>query len=106
MRGIHSTGCGSRKSLPNAGSPVEERKRNNLHRVSNTVCVASGRNATGNTRFAVDYIHWNPRKHGLVFRVRDWGWSSFHRFISEGQYDIDWGGNDPTPGWDSPEWGE
>ena len=54
----------------------------------------------------VDYIHWNPRKHKLVDRVRDWPHSSFHRFVAEGQYDIDWGGTDPVPGWDAPEWGE
>jgi putative transposase len=54
----------------------------------------------------VDYVHWNPRKHGLVARVRDWPWSSFHRFVELGEYDIDWGGTDPTPGYDDPEWGE
>jgi len=53
-----------------------------------------------------NYIHWNPRKHALVPRVRDWEWSSFHRFVRAGEYDVDWGGTDPTPGWDDPEWGE
>jgi putative transposase len=53
----------------------------------------------------VDYIHWNPRKHGLVARIRDWDWSSFHRFVKAGQYDINWGGTDPTPGWSTPEMG-
>ncbi len=42
-----------------------------------------------------DYIHWNPRKHGLVERVADWPWSSFHRFVRLGQYDINWGGVAP-----------
>jgi putative transposase len=53
-----------------------------------------------------DYIHWNPRKHNFVSRVRDWEWSSFHRHVELGEYDLDWGGTDPTPGWDDPEWGE
>ena len=53
----------------------------------------------------VNYIHWNPRKHRLVTRVRDWPWSSFHRFVKEGQYRLDWGGTDPVPNWDAPEWG-
>jgi putative transposase len=44
----------------------------------------------------VDYTHWNPRKHNLVARVRDWPWSSFHRFVAAGQYDIDWGGVAPS----------
>jgi len=51
-----------------------------------------------------DYIHWNPRKHVLVSRVGDWSYSSFHRFVTAGQYDPDWGGVDPTPGYDTPEW--
>ena len=45
----------------------------------------------------VDYVHWNPVKHGHVKRVRDWEWSTFHRFVSAGHYDIDWGGSDPCP---------
>ena len=39
----------------------------------------------------VDYVHWNPVKHGLVRRVRDWPWSTFHRFVAAGHYSIDWG---------------
>lgn len=40
----------------------------------------------------VDYIHWNPVKHGHVSRVSDWPHSSFHRFVREGVLPIDWGG--------------
>ena len=54
----------------------------------------------------VDYVHWNPKKHGLVANVRDWPWSSFHRYIELGEYTRDWGANDPTPGYNAPEWGE
>lgn len=39
----------------------------------------------------MDYVHVNPLKHGLVDRVRDWPWSSFHRYVQEGLYPIDWG---------------
>jgi putative transposase len=39
----------------------------------------------------LDYIHYNPVKHGLVSRVIDWPWSSFHRLVREGQYPADWG---------------
>ncbi len=53
----------------------------------------------------VDYIHWNPRKHGLVERVADWWWSSFHRFVRLGQYDIHWGGVAPKCV-DTGDWGE
>jgi len=54
----------------------------------------------------VDYIHWNPKKHGLMANVRDWPWSSFHGFVAMGEYTLDWGAEDPTPGYNDPEWGE
>lgn len=34
----------------------------------------------------IDYIHYNPTKHGLVKRLSDWPWSSFHRFVRQGIY--------------------
>ncbi len=40
----------------------------------------------------IDYCHVNPMKHGLVTRVRDWPWSSFHRAVRRGDCDLDWGG--------------
>jgi putative transposase len=43
----------------------------------------------------VEYIHWNPVKHGLVERVRDWPWSTFHRYVREGLYPADWGSSEP-----------
>jgi putative transposase len=54
----------------------------------------------------VDYIHWNPRKHGLVSRIKDWKWSSFHRFAADGQYDQDWGGQEPVRIQGDGPWGE
>jgi putative transposase len=54
----------------------------------------------------VDYIHWNPKKHGYVANVRDWRWSSFARFVGLGEYTSAWGEEDPAPGYDEPEWGE
>lgn len=53
-----------------------------------------------------DYMHWNPRKHRLVKRVQDWEWSSFHRFVQAGQYQIDWGGQEPLTIQGEREWGE
>jgi putative transposase len=41
----------------------------------------------------VDYIHFNPVKHGHVTRVADWPHSSFHRFVERGMLDADWGGD-------------
>jgi putative transposase len=37
-----------------------------------------------------DYIHWNPVKHGLVKRARDWPHSSFHAYLRRGLYRADW----------------
>jgi putative transposase len=42
----------------------------------------------------VDYIHFNPVKHGHVTRIRDWPYSTFHRFVREGKYPVDWAGGD------------
>jgi putative transposase len=39
----------------------------------------------------VDYIHWNPVKHGWAQRAADWPHSSFHRFARSGVYTADWG---------------
>ena len=40
----------------------------------------------------VDYIHFNPVKHGLVAQVCDWPHSSFHRFVDDEQLPENWGG--------------
>jgi len=39
----------------------------------------------------LDYIHYNPLKHGLVKRVSEWPWSSFHRYVKMGFYTEGWG---------------
>ena len=41
----------------------------------------------------VDYIHFNPVKHGYVTRVCDWPYSSFHRYVKDGLLPADWGGD-------------
>ena len=38
----------------------------------------------------VDYIHWNPVKHGWVNRVCDWPYSSFHEYVRKGVYPRNW----------------
>lgn len=40
----------------------------------------------------VDYIHFNPVKHGHTARVRDWPYSSFHRWVRLGAYALEWAG--------------
>jgi len=45
----------------------------------------------------IDYIHFNPVKHGLVTRVQDWPHSSFHLFVRRGWLSDDWGGEFEKP---------
>ncbi|VAW88904.1 Transposase and inactivated derivatives [hydrothermal vent metagenome] len=40
----------------------------------------------------VDYIHYNPVKHGYVSCVAAWPYSSFHRSVSREEYPVDWAG--------------
>jgi putative transposase len=40
----------------------------------------------------IDYIHWNPVKHGYAKNVVDWDFSTFHRYRENGMYPADWGG--------------
>ena len=41
----------------------------------------------------LNYIHFNPVKHGYVSRVRDWAYSSFHRYVRQGLLPADWAGD-------------
>jgi putative transposase len=34
----------------------------------------------------IDYIHFNPVRHGLVAHAADWPYSSFHRLVAAGFY--------------------
>lgn len=42
----------------------------------------------------IDYIHYNPIKHGHVSCAADWPYSSFHRFVQRGAYPLNWGVTD------------
>ena len=39
----------------------------------------------------VDYVHFNPVKHGHVKRVTDWEYSTFHQYVKRGVYPDAWG---------------
>lgn len=43
-------------------------------------------------RHHLDYLHFNPVKHGWVTRVADWPHSTFHRYVACGVYPADWAG--------------
>lgn len=40
----------------------------------------------------MDYIHYNPVKHGLVRCVCDWPYSTFHRYVKNRVYPENWAG--------------
>lgn len=42
----------------------------------------------------VNYIHFNPVKHGYVLNPADWKYSSIHRFIRQGVLNKDWACDD------------
>jgi len=42
----------------------------------------------------VNYIHYNPVKHGYVKCPSDWRYSSIHRYIRQDVLDKDWGASD------------
>jgi putative transposase len=39
----------------------------------------------------VEYVHFNPVKHGHVRQVAHWPHSSFHRWVSRGELPAEWG---------------
>jgi putative transposase len=41
----------------------------------------------------VNYIHYNPVKRGMVMRVAEWPFSSFHRYVARGILPADWAGD-------------
>ncbi|MGH7057390.1 MAG: REP-associated tyrosine transposase [Acetobacteraceae bacterium] len=50
----------------------------------------------------MDYIHFNPVKHGLVRAAHEWPFSTFRRCVARGYYPADWAGGGDEP----PEAGE
>jgi REP element-mobilizing transposase RayT len=43
----------------------------------------------------LDYIHFNPVKHGYVHAAGDWPYSSFRQWVARGGYEPGWGRGDP-----------
>jgi putative transposase len=42
----------------------------------------------------MDYVHINPLKHGLVTRVSEWPYSTFHSLVEKGIYPTEWAGGE------------
>lgn len=44
----------------------------------------------------MNYVHYNPVKHGYVRSPADWHHSSFARAVERGWYEPDWGNSEPA----------
>lgn len=42
----------------------------------------------------LDYVHFNPVKHGHATSVAQWPYSTFHHCVRTGIYPMDWGGGE------------
>jgi len=43
----------------------------------------------------LNYIHFNPIKHGLAIKSEDYQYSSFRYYLKRGYYEIGWGHTEP-----------
>ena len=75
-----------------------------LHSAVNTARARKGEQAVWQHRYwehllrderdfirHVEYIHFNPVKHGYVLSPIEWPYSSFGRYVEDGRYAQDWG---------------
>jgi putative transposase len=74
-----------------AGLPAERNRRGEYALWQRRFWEHTIRDETDFARH-VDYVHYNPVKHGLVSRVSDWPHSSFQRYVKSGILPEDWGG--------------
>ena len=49
---------------------------------------------SGDFRRHMNYLHFDPVKHGLVKCVKYWPYSTFHQFVKNGFSPQDWGGDE------------
>jgi len=52
----------------------------------------------------IEYIHYNPVKHGLARAPAEWQYSSFMKYVKDGIYPLDWGGDGKV--WTGERWME
>ena len=43
----------------------------------------------------MDYIHYNPVRHGLASVPAEWPYSSFKQCVEKGWYSVEWGSSEP-----------
>jgi putative transposase len=52
----------------------------------------------------LDYVHYNPVKHGMAGSPIKWQWSSIHGYRRDGYYSEDWGSKELD--WSGTDFGE
>jgi len=52
----------------------------------------------------IEYIHYNPVKHGLARTPAEWQYSSYKKYVQDGIYRLDWG--DDGKVWTGKRWME
>ncbi len=77
------------RSLILQGVPLQKNRRDEYDLWQKRFWEHTLRNETDYENHA-NYIHYNPVKHQLVQRVRDWPYSTFHRFVKKGIYPENW----------------
>ena len=79
--------AGGGAEQPVSVSRGRHRRRGVLQRKSWEHCIRDEEDLANH----MDYIHYNPVKHGYAVCAGDWPWSSFHRYQREGLYPVDGG---------------
>ncbi|XUM20359.1 REP-associated tyrosine transposase [Bradyrhizobium oligotrophicum S58] len=79
-------------ALLHAGTPIPRRRNGELALWQRRFWEHAIRD-DGDFERHVDYVHFNPVKHGLTRRVLDWPHSSFHRYVRDGLLPEDWAGD-------------
>ena len=80
------------RRLAAAGLPLERRRNGEYVLWQRRYWEHTIRDETDFERH-VDYVHFNPVKHGWVSRVSDWPHSSFHAYVRRGVPPADWAGD-------------
>ena len=88
----------AKKSFTKSIPPEEHRSATRLHRAERGIwqrrfwehTIRDERDYVAH----MDYVHFNPVKHGLVTQVADWPYSTFHRSVALGLYPAAWSGGE------------
>jgi putative transposase len=89
--------AGFSRSLPNGGAVLRTRLRKGERGIWQRGYWEHTIRDDRDYAAHMDYIHFNPVKHGLSQGPRDWPFSSFRRCVAAGLYPADWFGGAAEP---------